>query len=63
MQNNKVSRQGSDQRGRWKTVFTDVKAHASNIYHKTFLRYLDLVAGQGLCQAGCCWYVVDGLTV
>ena len=21
-----------------------------------------MVAGQGLCEAGCCWYVVDGLT-
>lgn len=62
MQNNKVCRDASDQRGRWKTIKTNKKSRASNIYHKSFLRFLDLEAASGLCEAGCCYYVVEGLT-
>ena len=62
MQNNTVIRDASNQRGRWKTIFTNLKATASNIYHMSFLRYLDLVAAEGLCSAGCCYYEVENLT-
>jgi len=62
MQNNKVIRDASDQRGRWKTEKTTKKRNASNIYHMSFLRYLDLEAAQGLCKAGCCIYIAENLT-
>lgn len=62
MQNAKVCRDASDQRGRWKTIKVNKKSRASNIYHMSFLRFLDIEACQGLCASGMCRYVVDSLT-
>ena len=62
MQNAKVCRDASDQRGRWKTIKVNKKSRASNIYHMSFLRFLDIEACSGLCASGMCRYFVDGLT-
>ena len=43
MQNAKVCRDASDQRGRWKTIKVNKKSRASNIYHMSFLRFLDII--------------------
>ena len=62
MQKWKVIRDASDQRGRWKTIRTDEKAQASNIYHNSFQRWLDLVAAAALCHKSCVRYEVEMLT-
>ena len=62
MQRAKVRRECSDQRGRWKTRHTDKKASASNIYHMSFQRWLDLNGAVALVKGRPVRYEVENLT-